>query len=64
MTFRFALKSGECPDCGSHLVRHSRRRTFVERIAFLLLLVRPYRCDDCDIRFFTFETRSARKFAH
>jgi hypothetical protein len=33
MTFRFALKSGECPDW--YLVRHSRRRTFVGGIAFL-----------------------------
>jgi predicted RNA-binding Zn-ribbon protein involved in translation (DUF1610 family) len=64
MGFHFAVKSHECPQCGSYLVRRSKKRTLVEYIVCRLLFVRPYRCDDCDIRFFKFGTRSTRKLVH
>ena len=61
MKFRFTSKSHECPRCGSHLVRLSKRRTSVERVVCRLLFVRPYRCNDCNSRFFGFGAASTRK---
>jgi len=61
MGFLFTAKSHACPRCGSYLVRRSKKKTLVEYVVWLLLFVRPYRCDDCDIRFFGFGT-SMRMF--
>jgi hypothetical protein len=55
MTLRFAKKVQECPVCASSSVRRSTRRGFVERIWFRLAFVWPYRCDDCDSRFWGFQ---------
>jgi hypothetical protein len=41
-----------CPQCSSHSVRQSRRRGVVERIVCAVLQVLPYRCNDCDHRYF------------
>ena len=60
MGFRLAVKPHECPQCGSYLVRPTKTRTVVEDIVSMIFLG-PYRCDDCDRRFFSFETRSVRK---
>jgi C4-type Zn-finger protein len=40
-----------CPRCSSKDVRRSRRRNLLERIASVL--IKPYRCDNCDYRFFS-----------
>jgi predicted RNA-binding Zn-ribbon protein involved in translation (DUF1610 family) len=64
MGFRFTTKSHECPQCGSYLVRLSKRRTWIEHVVCRLLFVRPYRCDDCDARFFGFGAASTRKLVH
>src|SRR5437879_3244154 len=42
----------KCPRCSSHLVHRSRRRGLVEKMAHALLQISPYRCDECDHRYF------------
>ena len=42
----------KCPRCSSHLVHRSRRRGLIERVAHALLQISPYRCDECDHRYF------------
>jgi hypothetical protein len=46
-----AAESIWCPDCQSHQIRRSRTRGIIK---FLLasLRIRPYRCKECDYRFF------------
>lgn len=39
-----------CPRCGSKETVRSRRRP----VEHLLLLFRPFRCTDCQYRFFSF----------
>jgi len=41
-----------CPNCQSANVRRSRTRKLEERIQHVLLFKSPYRCMDCDQRFF------------
>ncbi len=40
-----------CPECGGNL-HHSRRRGFVERVLFRILLMRVKRCHRCMGRFY------------
>jgi hypothetical protein len=54
MHLTFAKRICECPVCFGSAVRRSARNGFVERTWFLLALVWPYRCDDCDSRFWGF----------
>jgi len=41
------LKEYRCPDCGSLVGYHSRRRTFTEKYILSLFLLQPVRCGDC-----------------
>jgi hypothetical protein len=54
MHLTFAKRVCECPVCESSAVRRSTRKGFVERTWFRLAFVWPYRCDDCDSRFWGF----------
>lgn len=55
-----AVESIECPDCRSDQIRRSRTRGIVD--SFLArLLIRPYRCQECDCRFFRWSIRHRRK---
>ena len=45
-----------CPNCESGRIRRSRRRGLVEKVACAVLLVSPYRCEECDQRYFRFRT--------
>lgn len=54
MHLTFAKRISECPACESTSVRRSTRKGFVERTWFRLALVWPYRCDDCNARFWGF----------
>jgi hypothetical protein len=49
-TWRF--KQG-CPECASLLARRSKRRGFLEKTLMVLLPFRPYRCHDCQCRFYS-----------
>jgi hypothetical protein len=50
-----AAASVWCPDCQSAQVRRSRTRGIVESL-LAGLLIRPYRCEECDCRFFRWST--------
>lgn len=55
MLLIFAKRISECPVCESKSVRRSRRKGFVERVWFRLAFVWPYRCKDCNSRFWGFQ---------
>jgi hypothetical protein len=41
-----------CPRCDAQIVHRSRRRGVIEKCLFPLLLILPFRCDQCDFRYF------------
>lgn len=43
-----------CPHCASAKISRSHRRGAIERHFLRLIGVRPFRCLDCDIRFYAF----------
>ncbi len=43
-----------CPDCNSFRVHRSKRRGLFEWVVLPLLLLRPFRCEDCDRRHYGF----------
>lgn len=42
----------QCPLCGSSSLRRSRRKTLIEKILLPLFGRLPYRCEQCDHRFY------------
>ena len=56
-SFMRPVISTSCPYCQSHEIHRSRLRGILERI-LAIVLVRPYRCGDCDYRFFCFGYKS------
>ncbi len=59
----------QCPQCQSEQTRRSKRRGFVERGPLTLLSFKPFRCGDCQHRFFRwpmirrrFDTTSPKPF--
>jgi len=42
----------ECPECGGGVMHRSRRRGVLEKVLCGALPIHPYRCNDCDYRFF------------
>jgi hypothetical protein len=55
VSFLPSLKKGKvrisCPDCQSGRIHRSRSRGIVESL-LVFLRIRPYRCKECDYRFF------------
>ena len=49
-----------CPHCGSSKVRQSKR-SIAERVFLSLLMTRPFRCEDCIARFFSWLWKSSPK---
>lgn len=43
-----------CPYCSSVEINRSHRRGAIERYFFRAIGMRPYRCSDCDARFYAF----------
>jgi hypothetical protein len=41
-----------CPHCHSKTIRRSKRRGLFELSLLSVIPVRPFRCDDCDRRFY------------
>src|SRR5580704_114857 len=48
-----------CPHCQSQAIRRSMRRGMLETAILWLIPVRPFRCKDCDHRFYS-RTRRIR----
>ena len=45
--------SVSCPHCQSKAIRRSMRRGMLETAILRLIPVRPFRCKDCDHRFYS-----------
>jgi hypothetical protein len=45
-------RTRRCPKCHSTNLRPSHEKNFLERAILPYLHLRPYRCEDCDKRFF------------
>ncbi len=43
-----------CPYCNSFVVRRSKRQNLFEFAVLPLFLLRPYRCQACDLRHYSF----------
>jgi DNA-directed RNA polymerase subunit RPC12/RpoP len=43
-----------CPHCQSKATRRSKRRGTFELTVLSLIPMRPFRCEDCDRRFYAF----------
>ena len=43
-----------CPGCQSQNVRKSRRRNVYEKLFCAVFFLSPFRCEDCDERYFGF----------
>jgi predicted RNA-binding Zn-ribbon protein involved in translation (DUF1610 family) len=43
-----------CPQCGSHRIHRSLRKGVQDLVLRRMLFQVPYRCEDCDHRFFGF----------
>jgi predicted Zn-ribbon and HTH transcriptional regulator len=41
-----------CPLCRSKRIHQSKRKGIIEQVILAMILVRPYRCEKCDYRFF------------
>lgn len=50
-----------CPNCDNTRIHLSRRKGFLERGILAMIFIRPFRCDECDGRFFRwrFSTNSS-----
>ena len=48
-----------CPSCGSKYLHRSRRHNVLERTLLSILRAKPYRCDDCDKRFYSRKSLAA-----
>ncbi len=44
-----------CPRCECKAIRRSHRVGFMERFLLRMSFVRPYRCLDCDKRFYLYD---------
>src|SRR5277367_4117138 len=42
-----------CPLCHSERIHQSRRKGMLERLVLAMMFVRPFRCERCDNRFFS-----------
>ncbi len=51
-------KSPNCPACGGSSIHRSRRRGLREHILHKLLFISPFRCRECDSRYFRFRPGS------
>jgi uncharacterized protein with PIN domain len=60
MELHFAKTVHACPRCESRAIRRSMRKGVVERVFLRMALVWPYRCDDCDVRFWGFQRSAPR----
>lgn len=49
------LTSRVCPRCECKSIRRSHRVGFTERYLLRMSFIRPYRCLDCDRRFYLYD---------
>ena len=61
MSFLHSAENNICPRCGGNWVRRSHRKGTLERIVCALLLISPFRCEDCGHRYFRFRSTGRRE---
>jgi len=49
-----------CPLCHSKRIHRSRRKGMVEKGILAMIFVRPFRCENCDLRFFRWTLNANR----
>jgi hypothetical protein len=49
------LTTRACPRCECKSIRRSHRVGFIERCLLRMSFIRPYRCLDCDRRFYLYD---------
>jgi hypothetical protein len=65
MAFFHPSERNTCPRCQAHTVRLSHRRGPIERLLCALLRISPFRCEECDHRYYWFGSkRSHRTHRH
>jgi len=52
-----------CPNCGSQLTHRSRKQHIFEYVLSAMVFVHPFRCEECDLRFFRWSLREKRTAA-
>jgi hypothetical protein len=50
----FHGRSRQCPSCKSEKIRRSRRKGAFEKALSRVIFLYPYRCKECDERYFSF----------
>ena len=55
--------TSKCPHCDSKKIRRSLRRNFFEKVSLRLLLICPFRCINCNRRFYRFSIKRFRGYA-
>ena len=48
-----------CPHCNSKAIHRSKRRGIFELSVLSLMPIRPFRCEECDRRFYLFTVADA-----
>jgi len=46
-----------CPNCGSRLTHRSKTKGILESVLLAIIFVHPFRCEECDSRFFQWSFR-------
>jgi len=55
MKMLYIMRSHKCPICGSTNIHRSKRKGFAEQVACRVTPVRPFRCNNCDVRIYAFQ---------
>jgi hypothetical protein len=50
-----------CPECHSERIRRSKRRGIIERGLLTVVWLKPFRCADCNHRFFLWPVKDPSK---
>ena len=58
MSFIRSAEERICPRCHGNWIRRSHRRGKIEKMACKLLLISPFRCEDCGHRYYRFRSAS------
>ena len=53
-----------CPHCRSIQIHQSKRKGLLETGILALMLIRPFRCEKCDLRFFRWSLTSTPNSSH
>jgi transcription elongation factor Elf1 len=61
MRMQFLQSTHQCPECSSNNVRRARRHGVLEHMLMKMIRVHPYRCENCEARFYNAVTPHAQR---